>query len=235
MLLSDTPPKFARYDIPSYSHLTKQAETLIPKFYGIFGLWSSSSAYSQQHHGLADEDRGGGWGQASGNSPSSSSYSSPTSRATRAASASSSWWAEPEMWVVVMQNVFDTPLDIHLKFDLKGSQVNRNVRLEPLNDYDFLRRQPRNSVYKDLDFLGVGPTPSSPISLLRLDSGKQQLMATSCRKVRVGRLMKKIIMQQLQVDTRFLQANGRDSSSGKRVLNDKAEVVAALNRIDGES
>jgi len=156
-----------------YRHLTKQAESLLPKFYGVFGLWSPASFSERMNESAMEGD-------------------------------SKSWWPDPEMWLVVMQNIFETPLDVHLKFDLKGSKFNRNVRTEPLKDTDIFLRKRRESVYKDLDYLGVSEKqPQNEGS-----HSPRPRVIPSCRKIKIGRLMKKILMQQLQVDTMFLQKHG---------------------------
>eukprot|EP00468_Gymnochlora_sp_CCMP2014_P012958 CAMPEP_0167750844 /NCGR_PEP_ID=MMETSP0110_2-20121227/6217_1 /TAXON_ID=629695 /ORGANISM="Gymnochlora sp., Strain CCMP2014" /LENGTH=739 /DNA_ID=CAMNT_0007636211 /DNA_START=9 /DNA_END=2228 /DNA_ORIENTATION=+ len=55
----------------------------------------------------------------------------------------------PKLNFVVINNVFNSPLEVNVKFDLKGSTAGRKVRGK-----DFKKRRLQSMVFKDLDFLG---------------------------------------------------------------------------------
>lgn len=141
--------------------VTKSANTLLPKFLAVVGIWGAE---------------GGGPG----------SPSSPH---------------EPEKIIFVMRNVFHSPREIHLKFDLKGSSVNR-IRMpkSPLSDAAFYMDETRDCVYKDLDFIGT----SAVEQYSELCRATQQ----SRRRVRVGPRCKTMLVQQLIADTAFLKSQG---------------------------
>ncbi|GAB5364435.1 hypothetical protein AAMO2058_000970100 [Amorphochlora amoebiformis] len=172
---------------PKYSeYMTKQAESLVPKFFAVYSLWLPSP----------------GPGTIDPNNTHPDDYETKLT--------------EPDLKLVVMQNVFETPLDIHLRFDLKGSRVNRSASVLPLRDSDFLSAKGRKPVYKDMDFIISRPdganSGGSMKSYSRIVNEERWLegeaVIPDSRKIRIGPLMKRILMQQLLLDTTFLQSLG---------------------------
>ncbi|KAG9393752.1 Phosphatidylinositol-4-phosphate 5-Kinase [Carpediemonas membranifera] len=85
---------------------------------------------------------------------------------------------QSKVHIVVMNNVFDTPLDVDIVYDLKGSTVGRTTRTEAMSDRDV------GKTLKDLDMIRWKRK-------IRLDSRKQQLL-----------------LRQLELDCQFLAGLG---------------------------
>ncbi|KAG9394771.1 Phosphatidylinositol-4-phosphate 5-Kinase [Carpediemonas membranifera] len=85
---------------------------------------------------------------------------------------------QSKVHIVVMNNVFDTPLDVDIVYDLKGSTVGRTTRTEATSDRDV------GKTLKDLDMIRWKRK-------VRLDSRKQQLL-----------------LRQLELDCQFLAGLG---------------------------
>ena len=60
-----------------------------------------------------------------------------------------------KLYIVIMSNVFNTPCEIHQRFDLKGSLYKRTTT-KTYNNYLQIFRADSSVARKDLDFLNSG-------------------------------------------------------------------------------
>mmetsp|Transcript_19951 Transcript_19951/g.14658 ORF Transcript_19951/g.14658 Transcript_19951/m.14658 type:complete len:193 (+) Transcript_19951:54-632(+) len=81
-----------------------------------------------------------------------------------------------KVYFVVMSNVFKTSREIHIRFDLKGSTVGRQVKKHPTDQID------SSVALKDLDFLGMG------------------------MKIKLPKVFKELMIKQIKKDSSLFQA-----------------------------
>ncbi|GAB5372909.1 hypothetical protein AAMO2058_001704600 [Amorphochlora amoebiformis] len=112
-----------------------------------------------------------------------------------------------KLFVCIMNNVFESHLDINIKFDLKGSTAGRRVRKR-----EMLKHRVKSLIFKDLDFLGknkdLKPIKEKQDPLRKIT--EESTTKASCssivaaRKIFLDEEIRVLFVQQLNSDVKWL-------------------------------